>query len=79
MTEGRSAQQGWFTRWRQRRRARRQQALERAFFLRERARSGQSISSDSTDGLNASVRANAHQTWAMGFWAGLGGGDGGGS
>jgi hypothetical protein len=77
MTEQRNPPYGWFARWRRHQRARRQEALEREFFVQERARSGEQTSSASIDVLNASTRANAQGTFAMAFLAGLSGGDGG--
>ncbi len=76
MTEQRNTPSGWFTRWRRHRRARRQKALEREFFTRERVRSGQSTSSVSTAVSNASTHARAQGTFAMDFLGGLSGGDG---
>lgn len=76
MTEQRNTPYGWYARWRRHRGARRQEALEREFFVRERARAGETTSSASTDVLNASAQANAQGTLAMAFLAGLSG-DGG--
>lgn len=67
MTEQRAANDGWFARWRQHRRVKRQEALERQYFAQEQARL-----------LNSSARASSYATTSSGFWAGGdGGGDGG--
>ncbi|HEV7808731.1 MAG TPA: hypothetical protein VGO80_23200 [Solirubrobacteraceae bacterium] len=64
-----------FERWREHRRGRRQQALERAFFEHGQARcSDIGSTSSSIELLNASARADAYGTVSMGFAAGLAGG-----
>ena len=66
MTEPQTAKRGWFARWRERRRIKRQQALERSHFELERARSNGTYSPPSAGPVAAG-------------WVGLGGGgDGGG-
>ncbi|MDQ3849983.1 MAG: hypothetical protein M3296_05140 [Actinomycetota bacterium] len=74
MSDQHDAQPGWFVAMRQRRRVRRQQALEREFFAREHSGSGPTTASASMDALNAHQRADAYGTLGVGFWAGLGGG-----
>ena len=59
----------WFTRRRERRRAKRQERFERDYFQRRRAR----------ETLGPEVSPNAYQHTSSGwFWIGIGGGDGGG-
>ena len=79
MTEQRESNNGWFARWRERRRGKRQQAREREYFAQEQARSyGGALAS--TNRLNTSGYASSYATTSTGFWAvgGDGGGDGGG-
>ncbi len=68
MTERHNAKRSWPARWREHRRAKRQQAAEREYFEHERARSAGSASS--------SPSAYQHRAPAAG-WFGFGG-DGGG-
>ncbi|MEJ7894847.1 MAG: hypothetical protein WKF94_19605 [Solirubrobacteraceae bacterium] len=68
MTERQNAKRGWFARWREHRRAKGQQAIERATFERERARS--------SGGAYSTSSAYQHGAPAAG-WTGFGG-DGGG-
>lgn len=63
---------GWLERWRERRRAKRQQALERSYFELERARKG-----DAIDRANVAGQSSSYWLASSGFWDG-GGGDGGG-
>jgi len=67
MTEPHNTERGWFARWREHRRANRQQAIERKYFERERARSSGGAYSTSS----------AYQHGAPAGWIGFGG-DGGG-
>ena len=83
MHEQRAAQGGWFARWREHRRVKRQQAYERECFAQEHARSyGGALAPSATDPLNASRYASSYATTSSGFWGGFGGdcggGDGGG-
>jgi hypothetical protein len=83
MHEQRAAQKGWFARWREHRRVKRQQASERAYLAQEHARSyGGARASSATDRWNASGYASSYGTTSSGFWGGFGGdcggGDGGG-
>lgn len=64
---------GCWARWREHRRAKGQQALERRYSQRPDA----SASSAATDGLNAATKTSAYGTVGVGFWSALGG-DGGG-
>lgn len=77
MTEQRNATDGWLARWREHRRAKRQQALERQYFEQERARPETSAYASAD---NHARRVSAY-TGGGGFTGGLGdggGGDGGG-
>lgn len=82
MHEQRAARGGWFARWREHRRLKRQQAYERGCFAHEHARShGGTQASSATDRLNASGYASSYGTTSSGFWGvggDCGGGDGGG-
>lgn len=81
MCEQRDARRGWFARWREHRRGKRQQALERQFFLRERARSVDGGYVATAEHLRLCAHASAYGTEAMGLsgaLSALGGGDGGG-
>ncbi len=69
MTEPQNTKRGWFARWREHRRANRQQAIEREYFERERARS--------SGGAYSTSSGYQHGAPTAGFWAGFGG-DGGG-
>ena len=68
MTEPQNTERSWFARWREHRRANRQQAIERKYFERERARS--------SGGAYATPSAYPHGAPTAG-WIGFGG-DGGG-
>lgn len=76
MAERQKARSGWFARWREHRRTKRQEAIERAYDERERARAaGRAPSSPSAYQHDAPVAG-----W-LGFGGdggGCGGGDGGG-
>lgn len=75
MTDERDSNDGWFARWREHRRGKRQQAREREYFAQEQARSyGGALAS--TDRLNTSGYASSYATTSTGSWGGLGG-DGG--
>jgi hypothetical protein len=65
MTEHRPTTQSWFTRWRERRRVKRQQALERAYHETER--------------LDPSIRAYTGADNNGGRWTSFLGGRGGGA
>jgi len=79
MTDPQIAPPGRWTQWREHRRAKRQDALERRYFEHERSRStGISPASPSTDLMNASTRSGAYGTIWMTFLGSLGGSDGGG-
>jgi hypothetical protein len=76
MTEAQTAKRGWFERWRDQRRARRQQAIEPEYFRRERAR-GSGGAHPTPSAHQSGVSADG---W-IGFGGdggGCGGGDGGG-
>ena len=75
MTSSNSATRRMFVGWREHRRAKRQRALELAYFDHERGRStGVSTSSPSIDLLNANVRSGAYGTIWVSFFNGCGGG-----
>ncbi len=70
MSEQQKATRSWFARWREHRRAQRQQAFERDYFERERS-----------SGLPDSTRSSYQHHAQTGGWFGFGGdggGDGGG-
>lgn len=69
MTEQQRAKRGWFERWREHRRAKRQQAIEREYFERERALA--------SGGTRSTPGTYQHHAPTAG-WFGFGGGDGGG-
>ncbi len=74
MTSITSATRRMFAAWREHRRAKRQRALERAYFERECARcTGARTGSSSTDLLNASDRSRAYGTIWVTFFNGGGG------
>ncbi len=75
----RDAQDGWFARWRTRRRAKRQQTLERRYVEHERTRSYEGGLARTIDRANASSYASSYATASVGFWDCCGGGDGGGA
>ncbi len=75
MTSINSATRRMFAGWREHRRAKRQRALERAYFEHERAGStGATRGSPSTDALNASDRSDAYGTIWVTFFTKSGGG-----
>jgi hypothetical protein len=63
MSEQHSPRRGSFARWREHRRAKRQEALERRYFEMERARS----SGTDDGGVSAYVKASAKSGW---WWGG---------
>lgn len=79
MHEQRDAGNGWFARWREHRRVKRQQAREREYFEQARSYEG-TLASSATDHSNASSYASSYGTTSSGLWAGFGGdcGDAGG-
>jgi hypothetical protein len=74
VTEQRNVNGGRFARWREHRRAKRQQAIERQYFETERARSSDSACAAATEQLNASTRVGAYGTIGTAFYSVLGGG-----
>jgi hypothetical protein len=76
MTESQQPKRGWFSTWREHRRAQRQLALESRLFRDEHAREYGPY-----DGTSAYQHAGPLTYWAGGGWdggGGCGGGDGGG-
>ncbi len=69
MAERQKANGGWFARWRQHRRTRRQDAIERAYYERERTRA--------SGGPRSAPSARHHGAPAS-SWLGFGGDGGGG-
>ena len=75
VSNNRHAPSSPYARWREHRRGKRQQAVEREFFDHERAESGgMSATSAPSADLNAHSRANGYgSVWTM-FWHRFGGG-----
>ncbi len=69
MAERQKANGGWIARWREHRRTRRQEAIERAYFEHERTRAAR--------GARSAASARHHGA-PVGGWLGFGGDGGGG-
>ncbi|MCA1678014.1 MAG: hypothetical protein LC777_03195 [Actinobacteria bacterium] len=70
MAEQTNTQGGWIARWREHRRAKRQQELEGRYYNHERARSA-GIPSTAEDFTAAKAYARAYPSNAAGPWGGM--------